>query len=88
MFGGYVLAFYGNVRACGSGPDPLFTNRYRVRLEYHGLVSMLRRRAREANVMPAPTPHQFRRAFALAMLRGGADILSIQQLLGHSDLSV
>lgn len=57
------------------------------RLTYSGLVSMLRRRAKAAGV-PAPMPHSFRRAFALTMLRSGADLVSIQRLLGHSDLSV
>jgi len=52
-----------------------------------GLVSMLRRRADYAGV-EAPTPHEFRRAFALAMLRAGVDILSLQRLLGHSSLAV
>jgi integrase len=35
-----------------------------------------------------PTPHDFRRAFALIMLRNGVDIFALQKLMGHSDLHV
>ena len=58
------------------------------RLSYNGLREILRRRARDAGLKDEPTLHQFRRAFALNMLRNGADIFSLQRLMGHSDLSV
>ena len=35
-----------------------------------------------------PTPHDFRRAFALIMLRNGVDIFALQKLMGHSDLQI
>jgi len=35
-----------------------------------------------------PTPHDFRRAFALVMLRNGVDIFALQKLMGHSDLQI
>jgi integrase/recombinase XerC len=76
------------LKARGPIPGALFTNLQGERLKYQGLVSVLRRRAIAAGVQPSPMPHDFRRAFALAMLRGGANVLSIQRLLGHSDLSV
>ena len=55
------------------------------RLSYWGLRDMLHRRSQLAGVKE-PTIHSFRRAFALLMLRAGVDLLSIQLLLGHSDL--
>jgi integrase/recombinase XerD len=57
------------------------------RLTYAGLRSIVRRRARAAG-LSVPSLHSFRRAFALGMLKGGADILSISRLLGHADLSL
>ncbi len=47
----------------------------------------MRRRAKRANV-PAPTLHSFRRAFALACLRGKMDVYSLQRLMGHADLTM
>ena len=53
-----------------------------------GLREILRRRSRDANLQESASLHDFRRAFALNMLRNGADISSLQRLMGLSDLSV
>ena len=58
------------------------------RLTYSGLIDLLRRRAEIAELKDVPTPHDFRRAFALAMLRNGVDVFALQKLMGHSDLQV
>lgn len=57
------------------------------RLSYTALRAMLMRRARLAGV-EAPSPHDFRRAFAISALRGGMDLISLQRLLGHTSLAV
>jgi len=57
------------------------------RLSYSGLRDIVRRRAERAGVR-APTLHSFRRAFALACLRGKMDIYSLQRLMGHADLTM
>jgi integrase/recombinase XerD len=56
-------------------------------LTYWGLKSKMRYRASEAKV-PIPSIHAFRRWFALTCLRAGANVYSIQELMGHSDLQV
>lgn len=58
------------------------------RLTSTGLRLLLRRRAVIAELKEIPTPHDFRRAFALAMLRNGVDVFALQKLMGHSDLQV
>jgi integrase/recombinase XerD len=70
-----------------SGPDALFLGRFGDRLGYTGLRGIVRRRAARAGVDP-PTIHAFRRAFALAMLRAGVDIYTLQKLMGHKSLAV
>lgn len=71
-----------------AGPmSPLWATREGMRLSYTGLRDIVRRRAEEAGV-PAPTLHSFRRGFALMALRNGVDLISLQRLLGHADLSV
>jgi integrase/recombinase XerD len=49
---------------------------------------LLRRRADLVGLESIPTPHDFRCAFALIMLRNGVDIFALQKLMGHSDLQV
>ena len=52
------------------------------------LRGLLRLRGYAAGLRQIPTPHDFRRAFALIMLRNGVDIFALQKLMGHSDLQV
>lgn len=56
------------------------------RMTYAALRCLLRRRAEQVGMKSIPTPHDFRRAFALVMLRNGVDIFALQKLMGHSDL--
>jgi len=55
------------------------------RLAVPSLRQVLTRHADLAGI-PVPSAHDFRRAFALALLRAHVDIFSIQKLMGHSDL--
>ncbi|HAJ80763.1 MAG TPA: hypothetical protein DCO75_13455 [Fibrobacteres bacterium] len=48
---------------------------------------MLIRVAQRANI-PPPSPHDFRRAFAVTILRNGGDPVSVSRLLGHADIRV
>jgi integrase/recombinase XerD len=66
---------------------PLFATDEGQRLTYPGLRSIIRRRAVMAGI-PAPMLHAFRRGFALDSLRNGADIYSLQRMMGHSSLVV
>lgn len=70
-------------------PSPaLFVSKDGERLTYDGLRLLLDRRVKLANLQKKPTLHDFRRAFALNMLRNGVDVFSLQRLMGHSDLQV
>jgi integrase/recombinase XerD len=66
----------------------LFVSTNGDRLTYNGLRLLLERRAKVAKLDNKPTLHDFRRAFALNMLRNGVDIFALQRLMGHSDLQV
>jgi site-specific recombinase XerD len=57
------------------------------RLGYDGLRGILTRRAQEAGV-EEPSLHDFRRAFALSMLRNRVDIFTLAKLMGHEGISV
>jgi integrase/recombinase XerD len=81
-----ALGAYLQHRPHADATAPLWATRSETRLTPTALRALLRHRAALADV-PPPTPHQFRRGFALAALRGGVDLISLQRLLGHSDLS-
>jgi len=82
------LARYLRYRRDARDDAPLFATESGGRLTYSGLRQIVRRRAQAANLDRPPSLHSFRRAFALLSLRNGADIYSLQKLMGHADLSV
>jgi len=57
------------------------------RLSYDGLRGILTRRSKKANV-DTPALHDFRRAFALSMLRNGTNIYTLAKLMGHEGITV
>lgn len=65
----------------------LWVTREGERLSYSGLRGIVKRRSKQARV-ENPSLHEFRRAFALNMLRAGADIFCIQRLMGHADIGI
>lgn len=56
-------------------------------LSYGGMRWMLVRRSKTAGVQ-MPSPHDFRRAFALNMLRNGTDLVTLARLMGHTTTTV
>lgn len=75
------------VKARTDNHPALWLTRRGERLTYWGLRQVVERRAVEAGIKRV-TLHSFRRAFAITMLRGGVDIYSLQELMGHADLQV
>jgi len=65
----------------------LFLNTRGRRLTRQGVSHMIEKRLYEAGVQKHVTPHTFRHSFATHLLDNGADIRSVQEMLGHASLS-
>ncbi len=83
-----IRAIRAYLRARRDNNPALWVSVHGDRMTYNSLRCLLRRRAELIELKEIPTPHDFRRAFALIMLRNGVDIFALQKLMGHSDLQV
>jgi integrase/recombinase XerC len=78
----------GKRREPGGGRSgALFENRDGGRLSTRGIQRVVAKRLAEAGLDPRISPHKLRHSFATHLLDAGADLRSVQELLGHRNLA-
>lgn len=69
------------------GERALFLNKHGRRMSRQAVWKLLKECARSAGVQRSVTPHTVRHSFATHLLANGADLRSVQELLGHADVA-
>lgn len=71
----------------GVNSGPLFISKLRKRLSTHSVWSQMKKYLRHTSIPIPLSPHKLRHSFATHLLDNGADLRSVQSLLGHASLS-
>ena len=86
-----ALRFYlRNLRVSldrGKSDGYVFLNRNGRRLSRTAIWNIVRQASQAAGINKNVSPHTLRHTFATHLLEGGADLVAVQELLGHSDIS-
>ncbi len=70
-----------------SDGNNLFVNRYGNPLSIHGIEYIYKKYLKKAKITAHSTPHYLRHTFATNLLANGADLRSVQEILGHASVA-
>lgn len=70
-----------------SNNNHLFVNRYGNPITIHGVEDIYQKYVKKAQISTKSTPHYLRHTFATNLLANGADLRSVQEILGHASVA-
>lgn len=84
-----LMSDYITLRRSAFGPlsQHIFLNRSGKGLTRQGVWKLVKKYAQEAGIRRSISPHTFRHSFATHLLEGGADLRTVQLLLGHAAIN-
>ena len=71
----------------GRNTDIIFLNNHGLKMSRSGFFKIIEKIAKDCGIKKEISPHTLRHSFATHMLENGADLRSIQELLGHENMS-
>ena len=82
----YLNVRHSLIKPHNKNPEELFLNNHGKGITRQGFNFILKNLIKEKNLNIQATPHTLRHTFATDLLNNGADLRSIQELLGHTDI--
>ena len=83
----FYLSHARKFLASNPAEEALFLNHHGHSLTRQGFWKIIKKHAGKLNISGSITPHTLRHSFATHLLENGADLRSVQEMLGHADIS-
>jgi integrase/recombinase XerD len=83
----YLMNGRPSLKKTGKSLNFVFLNKRGTKLSRMGVWNIVDKYTKEAGIDKEVHPHIFRHSFATHLLEGGADLRSVQEMLGHADIS-
>ena len=83
----YTVRGRPGLAARGSGSPALFLGHRGTRLTRQAAYRIITDAAAQAEITRAVSPHSLRHSYATHLLQGGADVRTVQELLGHASVT-
>ena len=83
----YLLNSRSKIKKVEKYSDILFLNRNGIKLSRAMIFTIVKNLSKKSEIKKIISPHTFRHSFATHLLENGADLKTIQQLLGHESIT-